>query len=157
MWEVKRLLRWVMFVITAVCIIYQISCQVLLREPATSGYSIYWADHIQLCPAAVCVCTWCSSMQSIASCKSTTVIGGVSSAPDVRTWYEELLSWFPLEVWLPPSVLVISIAVRAAKNYRSTPRPLLTVLLTHHIFYYGCGFCACVLHLSAQLEWTISF
>ncbi|KAG1731554.1 hypothetical protein EDB19DRAFT_1737362 [Suillus lakei] len=37
-------------------------------------------------------------------------------------------------------VLVVSTTLRAVKNYRSTPRPLLTLLLTHHIFYYGCGF-----------------
>ncbi|KAG2065195.1 hypothetical protein BDR04DRAFT_187938 [Suillus decipiens] len=46
-----------------------------------------------------------------------------------------LLAFLILEL-----VLVISTTVRAAKNYRSTPRPLLTLLLTHHMFYYGCGF-----------------
>ncbi|KAG2156949.1 uncharacterized protein EDB93DRAFT_1126690 [Suillus bovinus] len=36
-------------------------------------------------------------------------------------------------------VLVILTTTRAAKNFRSTPTPLLTLLLTHHLFYYGCG------------------
>ncbi|KAG1862366.1 hypothetical protein C8R48DRAFT_834052 [Suillus tomentosus] len=36
-------------------------------------------------------------------------------------------------------VLVIFATTKAAKIHRSTPRPLLTLLLTHHIFYYGCG------------------
>ncbi|KAG1861273.1 hypothetical protein F4604DRAFT_1929863 [Suillus subluteus] len=37
-------------------------------------------------------------------------------------------------------ILVIFTAIRAVKNYGSTSRPLLTLLLTHHMFYYGCGF-----------------
>ncbi|KAG1788748.1 uncharacterized protein HD556DRAFT_844234 [Suillus plorans] len=44
-------------------------------------------------------------------------------------------------------VLVIIATIKAAKIYRSTPRPLLTLLLTHHMFYYGCGFLLSIINV----------
>ncbi|KAG2142194.1 hypothetical protein BD769DRAFT_1662331 [Suillus cothurnatus] len=44
-------------------------------------------------------------------------------------------------------VLVIFTVVKAAKNCGSTPIPLLTLLLTHHMFYYGIGFFSSIINI----------
>lgn len=103
MWEVKRLLRWVMFVIIA-----GIAFTGLITFSYVPRQYVFVPD----VPA-------CKALQVAKSQRLLVVF----------------LALLVLEL-----VLVISTTVRAAKNYRSTPRPLLTVLLTHHIFYYGCGF-----------------
>ncbi|KAG1847648.1 hypothetical protein DFJ58DRAFT_797256 [Suillus subalutaceus] len=103
MWEVKHLLRQVMFVIVA-----GITVTGLIMFTFVPGQYVFVPD--------------------VPTCKTLQV------AKEQRLLVA-FLALLTLEL-----ILVIFTAIRAVKNYRSTSRPLLTLLLTHHMFYYGCGF-----------------
>ncbi|KAG1823736.1 uncharacterized protein BJ212DRAFT_700377 [Suillus subaureus] len=104
MWEVKHLLRRIMFMIVA----QGITVTGLIIFSFVPGQYVFVPD--------------------VPTCKTLQVAKA-----------QRLLVAF-LALLILEFVLVISTTVRAVKNYRSTPRPLLTLLLTHHMFYYGCGF-----------------
>ncbi|KAG2156950.1 uncharacterized protein EDB93DRAFT_1247129 [Suillus bovinus] len=102
MWEVKRPVRWVMFVIIACVSVAGIIMFIFVPRE-----DVFVPDIME-----------CQPLQ-------------IAKTPRLLV---ALLALLMLEL-----VLVILTAIRAVKNYRPTPTPLLTLLLTHHLFYYGCG------------------
>ncbi|KAG1788746.1 uncharacterized protein HD556DRAFT_1447594 [Suillus plorans] len=102
MWEVKRPLRWIMFMIV-------------------SGMAVAGLIIFSFVPKQYVVVPDISTCQPFQTAKTPGLLAA-------------FLMLLMLEF-----VLVVFTTIRAAKNYRSTPIPLLTRLLAHHIFYYGCG------------------
>lgn len=109
MWEVKCLLRYVIFVIVA-----GIAVTVLIISIVPGQY-VFVPD--------------------VSSCETLQVV-------KVQRLIGAILALLILDL-----VLVIFTVVKAAKNCGSTPIPLLTLLLTHHMFYYGIGFFSSIINI----------